>query len=102
MWSPMLFLDWPLEKGLHNVTEWTLPFSWSPPVLGLPCLVIIALNVRDWLKGKELFIKKLYRLKSNGIMSSLKPQSPLKHPQTHIVLPSALCLVQGTISQEKK
>ena len=37
-------------------------------------------------------------------MPSLKSQSSLKHPQTHTVLPSPLCLtkrVRGTISQEK-
>ena len=35
-------------------------------------------------------------------MSSLKSQSPLKHPQTHTVLPFPLCPVWGTISQAKK
>ena len=31
-----------------------------------------SLNARDWWKGKELFTWKLYKLKSNDLMSSLK------------------------------
>ena len=31
MWSPMIFLDWPQAKGMHNVIEWT------PLLLGVPC-----------------------------------------------------------------
>ena len=27
MWSPMIFLDRPPEKGLYDVTEWNPPFS---------------------------------------------------------------------------
>ena len=31
MWSPMIFFDWPPEKGSHNVTKW-MPLS-----PGVPC-----------------------------------------------------------------
>ena len=44
-------------------------------------------------KEKELFIQKLYKLKSNDLMSSSRSQSPLEYPQMHTVLPSLLCPV---------
>ena len=95
----LLLPNWPMVGNDILLPNGPPLFSHGIPVLGcLACLQgIIALNVRDWWKGKELFIQKLYRLKSNDLMSSLKSQSPLKHPQTHTVLPSPLCPVQSTV-----
>ena len=39
-------------------------------------------------KERDYLFKKLHKLNSNDLMSSLKYQSPLEYPQTHTVLPS--------------
>ena len=52
-------------------------------------------------REKDYLFKELYKRKSNNLMSSLRPQSPLEYPQTHS--PSfPLCPVQGTVSRKKK
>ena len=92
---------WVFSSFWPSVTEWTHGGRGQNTIIkgtsllpGSPCTRfalpatrgIIALNARYWWKGKELFIQKLYRFTSNDLMS-LKSQSPLKHPQTHTVLP---------------
>ena len=52
-------------------------------------------------KERDYLFKELYKFKSNNLMSSLRPQSPLEYPQMHS--PSfPLCPLRGTMSQKKK
>ena len=52
-------------------------------------------------KERDYLFKKLYKLKSNDLMYSLRFQSPLEYPQMHN-LSFPHCPLQVTESQKKK